>query len=346
MENHSVYVNSLSQISVQNPLCDDWTAAPRTFPGERLVNCLDPDFKQLLPANVVRRNSKVLRRAMVVSQDALKKSGLSQVDGVFTGSGLGCVESTEAFLQGLVYSGEEFLKPTQFMQSTHNTISSVIGIALRCNGYNTTYCHKGISFESALLDAYLQLTSGKIASAFVCGFDEMSATYHSLLCRSGYFEDGGTGFAGESAAGGVISTLGNVNRICRIAAVRIVYTKDKALLADTLSAALCDAGITIGDIDAVMTGVNGYPSNDAAYFNNLDMLNLGCRRLGFAHIFGESYSGSVYGFYASALCLQSSQIFSVLDLDQGKPLARKPENILIYRHFNNKDHAFIILRQC
>ncbi len=346
MKNLSVYVNSLSQISVQNPLCNDWTTVPRTFPGERLVVCSDPDFKLLLPANVVRRNSKVLRRAMVVAKDALTKSGLSQVDGVFTGSGLGCVESTEAFLQGLVYSGEEFLKPTQFMQSTHNTISSVIGIALKCNGYNTTYCHKGISFESALLDAFMQLSSGKISSAFVCGFDEMSVTYHSLLCRSGYFEVGGTGFAGESAAGGVISTIDGVNRICRVAAVRIVYTNDKALLAHTLSEALSDAGIAVGDIDAVMTGINGYPSNDKAYFRNLDSLNLGCKKLGFAHIFGESYSGSVYGFYASALCLQCSQIFSVLDLEKDKPLARKPENILIYRHFNNKDHAFIILRRC
>ena len=45
--------------------------------------------------------------------------------------------------------GENCLKPSLFMQSTHNTIGSLIGIVLKCHGYNNTYSHEGISFESA-----------------------------------------------------------------------------------------------------------------------------------------------------------------------------------------------------
>lgn len=340
-----VYVNSLSQISVQKPLCDEWATEPQSFAGERLVRCNDPDFKQFFPANIIRRNSKVLRRAMLVANDALQKSGLQSVDGVFTGSGLGCVESTETFLQDLVYNGEEYLKPTPFMQSTHNTIGSVIGIALKCHGYNSTYCQNAVSFESAMLDAYLQLTSNKISSAFVCGFDEMSPTYHAILCNSGYYESGNTGFAGESAAGAVLSTQKGENAFCSIESIQMVYTKDINAIKQTLQNTLNDAGITINNISAIMTGINGNPKNDLAYRQNIENLGINAPILGFAQLFGECFSASVYGFYTSAYCLKHNKIYAPLILN-GDTEINNPEYILLYRHSSNKNHTFILLKKC
>ncbi|MCQ2974072.1 MAG: beta-ketoacyl synthase chain length factor [Bacteroidales bacterium] len=344
MDNNSIYINSFSQISVQEPLSENWTTNPIIYQNEKLVKIKDPDYKEYYPANIIRRNGKVLRRAMLVSQTALKNSELTQVDGVFTGSGLGCVENTEAFLQQIVYEGEEFLKPTYFMQSTHNTISSVIGIALNCKGYNSTYCHKGISFESALLDAYLQIKSGKINSGFVCGFDEMSNTYFSILERAGYLGGKSIGFAGESSAGCIISNKLTNNSLCKISSVRIGYTQKPEEIEKLLNQALYDSNLTINNIDLVMTGINGNPENDEAYTKNLEYLNIRCAKLGFAQLFGESYSGSVYGVYGSALCLKKSQVITPLKIDN--KTSEKIENILIYRHFRNKDHAFIILQKC
>lgn len=344
----TVYLNSFKQISVQKPLSEDWINNPQNFENQKLVRTQDPDFKSLLPANVCRRNGNILKRAMIVSNFALKESGLESVEAVVVGSGLGCVENTELFLQELVYEGEEFMKPSYFMASTHNTISSTIGINLGCHGYNSTYCHKGVSFENALLDVFLQIQMNRIKSAFVGGFDEMSPTYFNILQNAGYFGGDSKGFAGEASAGGILSNKLTDNTLCRVVAVRLGFMLNDGELLDLLDVALQDAGLQKSDISAVMTGINGKPSSDAIYHKNLELFGIQAPTLGYAHLFGESYSGSVYGFYASAVSLHQNKIPQVLFLDKEveNQSVQNPKNILIYHHFNNKDHSFIILQRC
>ncbi|MBO7366117.1 MAG: beta-ketoacyl synthase chain length factor, partial [Bacteroidales bacterium] len=72
------------------------------------------------------------------------------------------------------------LSPTSFMQSTHNTVSSMIAIHLGCHGYNATYSHTGASLESALLDAWLQISLGDIDTALVGRFDEEAPLFSKV----------------------------------------------------------------------------------------------------------------------------------------------------------------------
>ena len=51
-------------------------------------------------------------------------------DAIITGTGLGCLEDTEKFLTAMVTNKEEFLTPTSFIQSTHNTVSAQIALLL------------------------------------------------------------------------------------------------------------------------------------------------------------------------------------------------------------------------
>lgn len=53
------------------------------------------------------------------------------------------------------------LKPTYFMQSTHNTIGSNIAIKTHCHGYNITYTQGEDSLDWAIRDAKMLLASGK-----------------------------------------------------------------------------------------------------------------------------------------------------------------------------------------
>ena len=158
-----IYIRSAAQISVQKPLCEDWMTDPIPHSGEYLRS-QDPDFKQFLNPMQARRMGLILKRAIAVSLTALKDVGIECPDAIFTGTGLGCMENTENFLSAMCRDGEEMLPPTYFMMSTHNTISSAVAILLRCNGYNCTYSQKDISFESALLDAFIQLQAGRMAT--------------------------------------------------------------------------------------------------------------------------------------------------------------------------------------
>ena len=80
---------------------------------------------------------------------------------------------------------EEHLKPTLFMQSTHNTLSSAIAIRTGCYGYNITYSHGDASLQWAMRDAERLLETGKVKSVLVGSFDESTPIFSQFAERSG-----------------------------------------------------------------------------------------------------------------------------------------------------------------
>ena len=186
MAARKVYIKSASQISCQKPLSEEWMDSPVALSGEYLRSA-DPVFSDFIPPMQARRMGLLLKRAVVTSMDALSKSGISSPDAVITGTALGCMENTERFLGKICREGEEMLSPTDFMQSTHNTISSLIAIRTGNKGYNCTYSHGESSFGSALMDAMVQIRLGKISSALVGCHDETTPETFTVLSRAGYF---------------------------------------------------------------------------------------------------------------------------------------------------------------
>ena len=193
-----IYIRSAAQISVQKPLCEDWMTDPVPC-SEPYLRSQDPDFKPFLNPMQARRMGLILKRAVAVSLVALNEAGIECPDAIFTGTGLGCMENTENFLAAMCRDGEEMLPPTYFMMSTHNTISSAVAILLRCHGCNCTYSQKDISFESALLDAFLQLQAGRVSNALVGAHDETTPATYDLLRGCAYFGEGITAAEASSA---------------------------------------------------------------------------------------------------------------------------------------------------
>ncbi len=221
-----IYIRSAAQISVQKPLCEDWMTDPVRLSGEYLRS-QDPDFKQFLNPMQARRMGLILKRAIAVSLTALKDAGIECPDAIFTGTGLGCMENTENFLSAMCRDGEEMLPPTYFMMSTHNTISSAVAILLRCHGYNCTYSQKDISFESALLDAFIQLQAGRMGNALVGSHDETTPDTYRLLRGAGYFDD--TVTAAEASSAFVLSAdSGSLSLskgpLCELADVQLLHS--------------------------------------------------------------------------------------------------------------------------
>ena len=133
-----------------------------------------------------RRMGKIMKSSLLSSLKALREAGIEQPDAIITGTALGCLENSELLLRQMVDEGETMLKPTYFMQSTHNTISSNIAIRLGCHGYNITYTQDQASFDWAMRDAELLLTSGKCKTVLVGCHDESTPLYRQLMQRLGY----------------------------------------------------------------------------------------------------------------------------------------------------------------
>ena len=132
-----------------------------------------------------RRMGKLMKASLLSSLKALKLAGVECPDAIITGTALGCWENSEALLMQMLEEGEVMLSPTNFMQSTHNTISSNIAIRLGCHGYNVTYTQSDDSLEWALRDARLLLQSGRYKTILVGCHDETTPLYRSLMARLG-----------------------------------------------------------------------------------------------------------------------------------------------------------------
>ena len=135
-----------------------------------------------------RRLGKIMKSSLLSSLEALAQAGIEKTDAIITGTMYGCLENSERLLEQLKHEGETMLKPTYFMQSTHNTIGSNIAIKTHCHGYNATYTQGTQSLEWAILDAKLLLQSGKVKTVLVGCHDESTPLFNSLLKRIGLAE--------------------------------------------------------------------------------------------------------------------------------------------------------------
>ena len=132
-----------------------------------------------------RRMGKIMKSALLSSLAALEEAGVDVPDAIVTGTAYGCLENSEKLLLQIRDEGEQLLKPTLFMQSTHNTIGSAIAIKTHCHGYNTTYTQERRSLEWAMRDAEMLLLTGKAKTVLVGCHDESTDSFNSLLQKAG-----------------------------------------------------------------------------------------------------------------------------------------------------------------
>lgn len=132
-----------------------------------------------------RRMGKIMKSSLLSSLEALEQAGIAIPDAIITGTAYGCLENSERLLEQIKEEGEGMLKPTYFMQSTHNTIGSNIAIKTHCHGYNVTYTQESHSLEWAIRDAELFLRSGKVKNVLVGCHDESTPLFNALLEKAG-----------------------------------------------------------------------------------------------------------------------------------------------------------------
>ncbi|MDY6348057.1 MAG: beta-ketoacyl synthase chain length factor [Bacteroidales bacterium] len=134
----------------------------------------EEEIRSLIPPAKARRLGMLQKRALATALKALAVSGIEKPDMILNGTVMGCIETSLRILDGMASDGEKVAMPTAFMQSTHNTVASLIAIHTGNHGYNATYSHGAVSFECALQDAFLSIRSGQASSALVCRNDEIT----------------------------------------------------------------------------------------------------------------------------------------------------------------------------
>ena len=128
-----------------------------------------------------RRMTPQMRRIVTAANRAMEQSGIARPDAILCATQWGCMMQSMRFFQEMIESDEQQLKPTPFIQSTHNTIASLIAILTANHGYNATYSQCKESLSCALADLQAQMSLGLIHNALVLDFDEQVETWDHIL---------------------------------------------------------------------------------------------------------------------------------------------------------------------
>ena len=156
----------------------------------------EPDYKEMITnANLRRRMSRMIKMGVACGLECLKDIPSEKVDAIITATGLGCLADTEKFMNALMDNREQMLNPTAFIQSTFNTVGAQLALLLKIHAYNVTYVHRGLSFESALIDGIISIAEGK-QHVLAGAMDEITPTSYIIQQRLGLLK--GT-TAGEGA---------------------------------------------------------------------------------------------------------------------------------------------------
>lgn len=333
---------------------NDFLRTPAAYTTNYLP-CIEPDYAQWISPQQLRRMSRVLKMGSTAALMALKDAHLERPDAVITGTGYGCLEDTATFLTRLTDLREEALNPTPFIQSTHNTIGSLIALMLQCQGYNQTYSHSAFSFEQSLLDTLMQLAENQDQYILTGGVDEWTSVSHAIQSRFGKYRKhisntlslldspaAGT-IAGEGAAYFVLTGKQDEHTQAVIRGVRTFYQPTQQQLAEGITSLLKDNSLVSNDIDLVLTGRSGDVSHDQFIEAIIYPAFKGSMVGGFKHLCGEYCTASSFALWLGATILDHNYIPDSVLL---KAANRPVRNILIYNTYFHHHHSLILLSSC
>jgi hypothetical protein len=332
----NLYISGIGAVNAGLPFENQNTPGSGS-PDVSVIRCLEPDYKKYIDPKFSRRLSGIIKMGLYAAQMALAEAEVRVPDGIITGTSLGCLTDTAKFLNSMIEENESLLSPSAFIQSTHNSISSQIAIALGCNGYNSTYTNRGFSFESALIDVMLQVEENSSAGFLAGASDEITGELLNILADprfaeySRYNTDGKQKQIfpyGEGAAYFYMTGEQTANSFFKITSVKTFTIEDNGSdLTKMIDAVVLQNGIELNGTDLVLYG--GSDPDDALTISEKFS---GAGVVLYKKYCGEFMTSSSYALWLSCMILKNGIDKKIIDA--GKTSAS--EKILIINSFENK----------
>ncbi len=350
----AAFITSTACISPQN------TSNSLGFPNEineyssNILKCVEPNYKDYINPLQLRRMSKILKMGLGASMICIKNDNQSNPDAIIVGTGLGCGEDLEKFLNSITDSNEQVLSPTPFIQSTHNMVAAQIAVVLKNHNYNMTYCHRGFSFEEALIDALMLINDGQAKSVLVGGIDEMTENNFKFFNYLDYwkkenisnlhlFEHNNSGsIAGEGACFFSIKAENSNNATC-INDVSLFYKpQSNCEIEEKITSFLKKNNIEKEKLDLIILGMNGDNNFDSIYKHLIkEYFYSGSLLTNYKHLCGEYVTSSSFALWLADCILKDQYIPDVIKIDKFENKIVK--NILIYNHYRNINHSLMLI---
>ena len=349
------YISGIGCISPQNTIDkDDFLSVP-VNQNALFLQCIQPEsYKDYINPVLSRRLSRIIKMGITSALISIKEAGIEDPGAIITGTGLGCVEDTEKFLMTMIDNNETLLNPTNFMQSTYNTISSQIAIILKCFNYNSTYVHRGFSFESALTDALDLIKTGDADSALVGGIDEFTENHFQVTSLLGDWRQKAennfemihhSGPATIPGEGSVFFTLTRdtlPSSYARLQGVKTVYKpKNNRVIFEAIEKLLNENNLTNTDIDLLVAGLNGNNRTDIHYHDVINNTFSNTPVVVFKNLCGEYHTASAFGLWLASNIIKHQVVPPVCMYNSHAPSGIK--HLLLYNHYAAQQHSLMLI---
>lgn len=351
-----VYVKASAAISPQHSFRQtEFPDTPESVPGNTL-RCIEPDYTGYVGPVQIRRMTRIVKMGIAASKEALKTAGVENPDAIIVGTGLGCLEETEKFLRNMLDTDEQTPAPTQFINSTHNSVAGQIALQIKCFGYNYTYVHKAFSFVSALDDACLQIELQGAKNVLLGGTDEFTESKHHFYDLIGYwkkdlpdtlsiYSQKGPGSTDGEGSAFFVLTPELSGAICQITGTASVYGSDLSNVQAACLQLLQENRLTADDIDLILTGKNGDDRYDHFYEAICSDFPAETTLGRFKHLCGSYYTADAFGCWLASEIFRTSVIPEYCIERKGKKSGNF-RHILLCNNVLGNNHVFILLSAC
>lgn len=349
-----VYINSAACISVQDTLSENFSEHLKPENSTQVLKAIEPNYKEFIPPAMIRRMSKTVKMSSVASTLALKEAGIEKPDSIIVGTGMGCSQDSEKFLKNVLENNEEFLTPTFFIQSTHNTVAGQIALGLQCHGYNFTYVNTSSALEFSLLDAKLQILDGEAENVLVGSTDEKTDRIMELYqlsntikkeenLPSDYLNSKTEGVIwGEGSSFFVLGKEKNESSYTQLKDIQITNKLESDETEKFIQEFLVKNNLKNEEIDAVILGYSGDSKSDI-YYKKASELFQNSSLLYYKHLSGEFNTASGFSTFMACQILKNQEIPKVMMINDIKKDEIK--NVLLYNHLKGDDHSLILLEK-
>ena len=300
-----------------------------------VLKAVSPSFAGI-PPGILRRMSKSVKLGVGAALPLLQ--GPVFPEGILMGTGNAGMEDSVQFLKQIIDYNEGMLAPGHFVQSTPNSIAAQIGLLSRNKGYNTTYVHRGLAFENALIDASMLVKEHPGGSWLVGGVDELSGYNYQIELADGWYKqewasgmdlyasDTPGSIAGEGAAMFLVNGS-PANALARVKGIMTLHTLEEHTVMARLHRFLKRQLPGGGSPDLLLSGENGDNRVSKWYHACEAMMDAATPVQRFKHLCGEYPTASAFALWLAC------------------HLPGGYRHILIYNNHKFSQHSFILIER-
>lgn len=319
---------------------------------DRQYWAVEPKYKGMVPLNLLRRMSKSVRMGVGTGIPLIDK--YKDIDGIIIGSANGSIKKSISFLNQIVEYNEGTLTPTDFIQSTSNSIAGTLALMGKITGYNNTHVNNGIAFEAAVLDALLLFEEGETNRLLLGGVEEISQANYNVDVLRGMFKEeevdstqllqsGTPGtVSGEGAAMFVVDAKASDDSLARIIDVDQICHANKEEVVAKAELFLQRNGLSVDDIDALFLGYNGDNRTDYYYEHLQESLFPNQGVFVYKNLVADYYTVSSFAVWLAANYFAGKKLPAST---VWKATNKAINKVLIYNHYEGTQHGFILMER-